>query len=283
MSSSCNGCSSADSCGGACPSQEPVPSEAQQHTNIKHVIVVMSGKGGVGKSSFTSLLAMALKNNGHTVGILDADVTGPSIPKLFGKHGNPPMGEHGIEPVRTEKGIGLMSMNFLLPNEDDPVVWRGPILGNVVKEFFEEVCWGDLDYLLIDLPPGTGDVPLTILQNIRVDGVVIVTTPQSLSNMVVRKGIKMLEIMDVRPLALAENMSYVQCPGCDEKVEIFGKSHVEETANTFNIPILGHFPLDPKLAELGDEGKIETYSGPVLVELEKNLDVILKQMEDNNN
>lgn len=282
MSSSCNSCGSADSCGGACPSQEVTLSEAQKHTHIKHVLVVMSGKGGVGKSSFTSLLALALRNQGNSVGILDADITGPSIPKLFGKKGNPPMGEHGAEPIRTEKGIALMSMNFLLPNEDDPVVWRGPILGNVVKEFFENVCWGELDYLIVDLPPGTGDVPLTLLQTIKVEGAVIVTTPQSLSNMVVRKGLKMLDVMDVRPLAVAENMSYISCPGCQEKVALFGKSHVDETAKAFNIPVLGRFALDPDLAKAGDEGRIEAYDGIVLKELEKNLDVILRQMEKEN-
>lgn len=278
MSQECSGCASQSSCGGACPSQEPQKTEAQLHTTIKNIIVVMSGKGGVGKSSFSSLLAITLQEKGHQVGLLDADITGPSIPKLFGVQTHPEMGPHGMEPVTSAGGIRLMSMNFLLPNEDDPVVWRGPVIAGVVTQFIEEVCWGELDYLIVDLPPGTGDVPLTILQTLPVSGVLIVTTPQALSNMVVRKGIKMLEIMDIPALGLVENMSYALCPHCDERVDVFGASKVEETAKLFGLPVLGRYPLDGTLAQYEDEGRIEAYEGPVRAELRLHLDEIIQQM-----
>lgn len=273
--SQCGGCASASTCGGSCPSQEQVLTEAQKHTNIKHVIVVMSGKGGVGKSSFSSILAIALRKRGFEVGLLDADITGPSIPKLFGVHGHPQPGEYGIEPLKSKSGISLMSMNFLLQNDDDPVVWRGAMITGVVQQFITEVCWGDLDYLVVDLPPGTGDVPLTILQTMKVEGALIVTTPQGLSNMVVRKGLKMLDMMNIPALAIAENMSYVRCDNCNHQIDIFGKSKVKETCEAFNLPLLGQFPIDPKLAELGDEGEIEAYDGEVLIKLMENMQILL--------
>lgn len=224
----------------------------------------MSGKGGVGKSSFSALLARSLQKAGKKVGLLDADITGPSLPKLFGAKGLMPVGDYGPEPLVTDSGLKMVSMNLLLPNEDDPVVWRGPILGNAVTEFYEQVYWGDLDVLVVDLPPGTGDVPLTVLQSMNVDGAVIVTTPQSLSNMVVRKGIKMLEIMKVPVWGLAENMAYLACPSCDEKIPVFGPSHTKETAQAHGLDFLGHFPIDPSLAQAEEEGGIEAYHGPVL-------------------
>lgn len=282
MSSDCGSCPSNASCSGhAAMEEKKGPTEAQKHTNIKHVVVVMSGKGGVGKSSFSSLLALSLKRAGYSVGLFDADLTGPSIPKLFGVQGGLEMGEHGVEPLRSAFGVSILSMNLLLPKEDDPVVWRGVLLSNVINEFMEEVCWGDLDYLVVDMPPGTGDVALTVLQTFNVDGAVIVTTPQSLSNMIVRKGVKMLEMMDIKPIAIAENMSYLSCPDCGKEIPIFGESNVEETAATHNIPILGRFPLDPELASLGDEGKIEAYSGPVRSIMEENLNKIVRSVEAN--
>lgn len=261
--------------GGACPSGEVTLTEAQKRSHIKKIIVVMSGKGGVGKSSFSSLIAVSLNKKGYKVGLMDADITGPSIPKLFGVKAKPEVGEFGAFPVESKTKIKLMSMNFMLPHEDDPVIWRGPVIASVIKQFTDEVVWGDLDYLIVDLPPGTGDVPLTILQGLDVTGAIIVTTPQSLSNMVVRKGIKMLEMMEVPVLGLAENMSYLLCPDCDSQIEIFGKSHLEETSKAFDLNLLGRFPLDPTLAKLGDEGKIEDYNGKVLEVLMENIEKVL--------
>lgn len=278
--SQCESCGSSGTCGGSCPSQEQKLTEAQENTHIKNIIVVMSGKGGVGKSSFSSILAIALKNRGFKVGLMDGDITGPSIPKLFGVEGQPQMGAHGIDPIESDFGISLMSMNFLLPHDDDPVVWRGPIVSGVLTQFFTDVCWGDLDYLVVDLPPGTGDVPLTIMQDMRVGGALIVTTPQSLSNMVVRKGIKMLEMMKIPALGIAENMSYVRCSGCNERINVFGESHVNETCEQFDIPLIGQFPIDPKLSEMGDAGKIEAYDGEVLTLMTEKLDQILQGLEN---
>ena len=276
--SQCGSCSSAGSCGGSCPSQEQELTEAQKHTNIKNIIVVMSGKGGVGKSSFSSVLAIALRKRGFEVGLMDADITGPSIPKLFGVNEQPKMGEYDIDPIKSKSGISLMSMNFLLPHDDDPVVWRGAMITGVVQQFITDVCWGDLDYLVVDLPPGTGDVPLTILQSMKVGGALIVTTPQGLSNMVVRKGLKMLDMMNVPALGIAENMSYVRCGSCGERINVFGESHVQETCDQFQVPLLGQFPLDSKLSEMGDDGNVENYDGEVLSLLTENLDMLLKSL-----
>ena len=219
---------------------------------------------------------MALKKRGFEVGLMDADITGPSIPKLFGVSHQPAMGEYGIEPIKSKSGISLMSMNFLLPHDDDPVVWRGALITGVVQQFITDVCWGDLDYLVVDLPPGTGDVPLTIMQSMKVGGVLMVTTPQGLSNMVVRKGLKMIDLMNVPALGIAENMSYVRCPNCDERINVFGESHVQETCDAFQVPLIGQFPLDPRLAEMGDAGEIEAYDGEVLSLMTENLDRLLK-------
>ena len=276
--SQCGSCSSAGTCGGSCPSQEQELTEAQKHTNIKNIIVVMSGKGGVGKSSFSSVLAIALRKRGFEVGLMDADITGPSIPKLFGVNEQPKMGEYGIDPIKSKSGISLMSMNFLLPHDDDPVIWRGAMITGVVQQFITDVCWGDLDYLVVDLPPGTGDVPLTILQSMKVGGALIVTTPHGLSNMVVRKGLKMLDMMNVPVLGIAENMSYVRCGSCGERINVFGESHVQETCDQFQVPLLGQFPLDSKLSEMGDAGNVEDYDGEVLSLLTENLDALLKSL-----
>ena len=232
--SSCSGCSTSGSCdssscsSGGCSScgSAPQKTQAQQLSNIKNVIVVMSGKGGVGKSSFASMIAITLNKKGYKVGILDGDITGPSIPKLFGLHGNPEMTEFGAYPLKSTNGISVMSMNLLLPNDEEPVVWRGPIISGVIKQFWEEVVWGELDYLVVDLPPGTGDAQLTILQNLPVNGVYMVTSPQDLANMIVRKGIKMVNMMDIPVLGIAENMSYLSCPDCGKKNSALrGKQH----------------------------------------------------------
>lgn len=227
--------------------------------NVKHVIAVMSGKGGVGKSTVTALLASALKQKGFKVGVLDADITGPSIPKLFGVKQLPQGTEHGLLPVKSKNGIEIMSINLLLPHEDEPVIWRGPIISGVIKQFWDEVIWGEIDYLLVDLPPGTGDAPLTVLQNLPLNGVVIVSSPQDLANMVVRKAINMVQKMDIPILGLVENMSFIQCPGCQEKIYPFGQGKTKEMAKEFNVPMLGVLPLEPSLSEKGDQGEIEDY------------------------
>ena len=275
--SSCSSCPSASSCDGTSCSAAPVKTQAQQLSNIKNIIVVMSGKGGVGKSSFSSLIAIALQKKGYKVGILDGDITGPSIPKLFGVKGLPEVSEYGAYPLKSKNGISIMSMNLMLQNEEEPVVWRGPVISGVIKQFWEEVVWGDLDYLVIDLPPGTGDAPLTILQSLPVNGVIVVTSPQDLSNMVVRKGIKMLEMMKIPVLAIAENMSYFECPDCGKKIDIFGESKVNETAQKYQVPLIGKFPLDPDVSRLGDLGQIEDYNGKVLDILMENLPDFLPQ------
>ncbi len=277
--SSCSGCASSGSCdssscsSGGCSScgSAPQKTQAQQLSNIKNVIVVMSGKGGVGKSSFSSLIAITLNKKGYKVGILDGDITGPSIPKLFGLHGNPEMSEFGAYPLKSANGIAVMSMNLLLPNDEEPVVWRGPIVSGVIKQFWEEVIWGDLDYLVIDLPPGTGDAQLTILQNLPVNGVYMVTSPQDLANMIVRKGIKMVNMMNIPVLGIAENMSYLSCPDCGKKIYLFGESSIAETCKNYKVPLIGKFPLDPQLAQLGDAGRIEEYDGEVLKIMMENL------------
>ncbi len=277
--SSCSGCSTSGSCdssscsSGGCSScgSAPQKTQAQQLSNIKNVIVVMSGKGGVGKSSFASMIAITLNKKGYKVGILDGDITGPSIPKLFGLHGNPEMTEFGAYPLKSANGISVMSMNLLLPNDEEPVVWRGPIISGVIKQFWEEVVWGELDYLVVDLPPGTGDAQLTILQNLPVNGVYMVTSPQDLANMIVRKGIKMVNMMDIPVLGIAENMSYLSCPDCGKKIQLFGESNIAQTCSNYKVPLIGKFPLDPQLTQLGDAGRIEEYDGEVLQIMMENL------------
>lgn len=256
-SSNCN-CTD-DKCSGetcACSEKD----QTNPLNNVKNVIAVMSGKGGVGKSTVTALLASSLQKKGFKVGVLDADITGPSIPMLFGTTTQPEGTELGMLPVKSATGIQIMSINLLLPHEDDPVIWRGPIISGVIKQFWEEVIWGDLDYLLVDLPPGTGDAPLTVLQSIPLKGVVIVTSPQDLANMVVRKAINMADKMDIPVLGLVENMSYIQCPGCKERIYPFGKGKTEKMAQKLNIPLLGILPLNPAISEKGDQGEIEQFN-----------------------
>ena len=243
-----------------CPSrQQPEDMHEAPHalSNIKKVIGVVSGKGGVGKSMVTSLLAVALKRRNLGVGILDADITGPSIPKIFGLRDKATGDENGIYPVRTKTGIDVMSINLLLENETDPVVWRGPIIGGTVKQFWTDVIWHDEDVLFIDMPPGTGDVALTVFQTIKLDGLIIVTSPQELVSMIVEKAVNMAKLMDIPVLGLVENFSYILCPDCGKQIPLFGESHVEEVAEHFGLPILGKLPLDPRLASACDKGMIE--------------------------
>ncbi|MFZ5969308.1 MAG: Mrp/NBP35 family ATP-binding protein [Bacillota bacterium] len=229
-------------------------------SHIGKVIAIMSGKGGVGKSSVTSLVATTLNNRGFKVGILDGDITGPSIPKIFGINGKRAAASNdGMIPVRTTNGISIISLNLLIDHEEDPVVWRGPLIGNMVKQFFTDVVWGELDYLLIDLPPGTGDVPLTIMQSLPLDGVIVVTSPQDLVKLIVKKSINMAKLMKVPILGIVENMSYFQCPDCSKTYHIFGESKIEDVVKETGIDLIAQIPIDPEFVSLCDEGKVELY------------------------
>ncbi len=230
-------------------------------SRIGKVIGVISGKGGVGKSIITSMLAVTMNRMGYHAAILDADITGPSIPKVFGLTEKASGNEFGLYPVKTKTGIDVMSINLLLPNDTDPVVWRGPIIGNTVKQFWTDVVWTDVDYLFIDLPPGTGDVPLTVFQSIAVDGIVIVTSPQELVSMIVSKAVKMAEIMNIPIIGLVENMSYFKCPDNGKDYKVFGESHIDEIAVKHNLKVLAKLPIDPQLSVACDRGQIEDFKG----------------------
>lgn len=250
-------------CGQNCASREPqsLLEKPNPLSHIKRVIGVLSGKGGVGKSMVTALLAINAQRQGLKVGILDADVTGPSIPMAFGLTQKAEGDENGIYPVLTKTGIRVMSLNLLLENESDPVAWRGPIIAGTVKQFWTDVIWGDLDVLYIDMPPGTGDVTLTVFQSIPVDGVVIVSTPQGLVRMIVEKAVKLAKMMNIPVVGLVENMAYVKCPGCEQKIPVFGQSTAKELAKAYDIPSTAELPIDPKLAGGCDKGVLELYNG----------------------
>lgn len=257
-------------CGSSCNSRtqpESLLEKPHEQSHIQKVIGVSSGKGGVGKSMVTALLAVLAQRHGLKVGILDADITGPSIPRAFGLTGQASGTEDGIFPVRTQTGIDVMSLNLLLENPSDPVVWRGPVITGAVKQFWTDVIWGDKDILFIDMPPGTGDVMLTVFQSIPVDAVVLVTTPQELVGMIVEKAIKMTGMMDIPTVGIVENMSFVQCPDCDAKIDLFGASHVDALAATYGIPHAARLPIDPKLSSGIDRGLIELFTGSWLDEL----------------
>ena len=248
------------------------------HLNrIQHVLAIMSGKGGVGKSLVTALLAAALRRRGLRVGILDADITGPSIPKILGISERPSATPIGIAPVKSKTGIRVMSINLLLPNEDDAVIWRGPLIGGAIKQFWGDVFWGDLDYLLIDLPPGTADAPLTVMQSLPLNGIILVTSPQELAGMVVRKAAQMALQLHVPMLGIVENMSYAVCPHCGERLEIFGPSHTAEAAALMGVPVLGQIPIEPRIATLSDQGEIESY---IPEGFEATVDELLKRVPE---
>lgn len=256
-----NGCSSAstcskESCEGCSSKKTSFLEEPNPNARIKHVIGVVSGKGGVGKSFVTSSLASMMAKAGYKVGILDADITGPSIPKMFGIHGPAVGDENGTYPIVAEDGTKIMSINLLLEDEEAPVVWRGPVIAGAVKQFWTDVQWEDVDYLFVDMPPGTGDVPLTVFQSLPVDGIVIVTSPQELVQMIVKKAYNMAEMMNIPVLGVVENYSYVKCPNCDEEIHIYGDSHIEEIAGDLNINLLGKMPMDQKFAKAADAGEI---------------------------
>lgn len=242
-------------------SKESFLAKANDLSHVKKMIAIVSGKGGVGKSSVTSMLAVAAQNKGFSSAILDADITGPSIPKAFGIHEKAFGTDMGIYPAMTSSGIEVMSINMLLENETDPVIWRGPVIAGTVKQFWTDVIWQDVDMMFIDMPPGTGDVPLTVFQSLPIDGIVVVTSPQDLVSMVVEKAVKMAEKMDIPVLGIVENMSYFVCPDCNKKHYIFGESHVDEIAKKYNINNVIKLPIKPEIAKMCDNGMIENYTG----------------------
>ncbi len=255
--SSCEGCPSA---------QQPQSflEELNVYSEIKHVIGVVSGKGGVGKSMVTASLANLLAARGYRVGIMDADITGPSIPRMYGLTGMAGADEEGMYPVLAENDVKIMSINLLMPDPEAPVIWRGPVLAGVVKQFWKDVIWGELDYLLVDLPPGTGDVPLTVFQSIPVDGIVIVTSPQELVELIVKKAYNMAATMNIPVLGLVENYSYLVCPDCGKEISVFGKSRIDEVSQKMNVPVLGRIPIEPEIAQRADEGAFAQVMSPHL-------------------
>lgn len=251
------GCSGdCSSCSSNCEKKDlHVP--CNEYSDVKKVIGVVSGKGGVGKSLVTSMLTTAMQVKGNACGILDADITGPSIPKAFGLKGPAMQNEMGLIPAKTKTGIEVMSINLLLDKEDQPVVWRGPVISGVIQQFWSEVFWGDVDYMFVDMPPGTGDVALTVFQSLPVDGIVIVTTPQDLVTMIVKKAVNMANMMNIPILGIVENMSYLECPDCGKKISVFGESKLDEVAKELNIPVLAKLPIKSKIASLVDKGAVE--------------------------
>ena len=261
MSESCDQiCSScSEECGERKEQKTDLYEKLHEKSNVKKVIGILSGKGGVGKSLVTSMLAITMNRMGYHSAILDADITGPSIPKAFGIKEKAKGNDYGIYPVKTKTGIDIMSINLLLNNDTDPVVWRGPIIASAVKQFWTDVIWEDVDFMFIDMPPGTGDVPLTVFQSIAVDGIIIVTSPQELVSMIVTKAVKMAEMMDIPIIGLVENMSYFKCPDNGKEYQIFGDSHIEEIADEHNLKVLAKLPIDPKISAACDKGIIEAY------------------------
>lgn len=264
-------CSSASSCSResceGCPSKQNPQSfleEMNAYSNIKHVIGVVSGKGGVGKSFVTASLASLMAKAGYKVGILDADITGPSIPKMFGVKGQVVGDERGMIPLASKDGIKVMSINLLMEDEEAPVVWRGPVIAGAVKQFWNETCWGELDYLFVDMPPGTGDVPLTVFQSLPVNGIVIVTSPQELVQMIVKKAYNMANMMHIPVLGVVENFSFLKCPDCGKEIKIFGESNIEDVAANLAMRLLGKLPLDPSYAEAADKGEFYSIDNPYL-------------------
>ena len=245
-------------------------------SHIKKIIGVVSGKGGVGKSLITSILAVMMNNKGYKTAILDADITGPSIPKAFGIEEHPKQDGDAFLPVKSKTGISVMSVNLLLDNPGDPVIWRGPVIAGAVKQFWTEVIWGDIDYMFIDMPPGTGDVALTVFQSIPIDGVIIVTSPQQLVSMIVEKAVNMAKAMDIPILGLVENMSYVKCPDCGKEIKIFGESHLDEVAKKFGVTVTDRLPMAPVIATACDQGMAEFLEGKYLPENIKAIEAMLK-------
>ena len=269
MSECTHNCST---CSSDCSSRD-MRAPANAKSSIKRVIAVVSGKGGVGKSTVTASLAIAMARRGHKVAVLDADITGPSMPTAFGIHERAVATDDGIQPAVTASGIKLMSLNLLTANETDPVIWRGPVIAGVVTQFWSDVEWGEVDYMFVDMPPGTGDVPLTVFQSLPVDGIVVVTSPQDLVSMIVTKAVHMAQMMSVPLLGLVENYSYFQCPDCGKQHAIFGESHLEQEAMKLGLPLLAKLPIDPNLAAAFDAGKLEELDTNYLEGVAAQLDV----------
>ena len=257
----CAGCAHADSCSSK---PQDLSAPANPFSHVKKVIAVVSGKGGVGKSMVTASLARMMREQGFSVGILDADITGPSIPKMYGLHESAKGSDEGMFPCEAKDGTRIMSVNLLLENESDPVIWRGPVIAGVVTQFWSDVMWGELDYLFVDMPPGTGDVPLTVFQSLPVNGVVIVTSPQDLVQMIVKKAYNMARQMNIPVLGIVENYSYLTCPDCGKKISVFGESHIDEIAAELDIPVLGKMPVDAELAEAVENEKFAEVSNEYL-------------------
>ncbi len=253
--------------------------DLNKKSSVKKVIGILSGKGGVGKSLVTSLLASKVNKDGFKTAILDADITGPSIPESFGvgeERATAVEGEDALNPVVTDSGIQLMSMNFLLQNETDPVIWRGPVIAGAVKQFWSDVIWKDVDFMFVDMPPGTGDVPLTVFQSLPLDGIIIVSSPQQLVRVIVEKAVNMANMMNIPILGIVENMSYVKCPDCGKEITVFGKSNIEEIAKSFNIPVLARIPMEEKTSRAVDEGDVESLDIIELAEASKTVESLLK-------
>ena len=265
-------------CGANCSSKnkESLLEPANRLSEVKHVIGIVSGKGGVGKSLVTSMLSVLSQRRGNKTAILDADVTGPSIPKIFNLKGEVTGCDDGMFPLQTKTGIEVMSVNLLLNDEKMPVVWRGPVIAGTVKQFWTDVVWGDVDFMYVDMPPGTGDVPLTVFQSLPLDGIIIVTSPQELVSMIVAKAVNMAKMMNIPVLGIVENMSYIKCPDCGKEISIFGESHTKEAADEFGLDLLARIPLDPKIASLCDKGMLELME---LDYLDGALDAIEKKLE----
>ncbi len=275
MSECTHDCSS---CGESCNERKSFLEEPNKGTKVKKIIGVVSGKGGVGKSLVSGISAVVSSRLGFKTALLDADITGPSIPKMFGVNNKKPTADdNGLYPVESSSGIKIMSLNLLTQNETDPVVWRGPVIAGTVKQFWTDVVWGDIDFMFVDMPPGTGDVPLTVFQSMPVDGIIIVTSPQELVGMIVEKAVKMAAMMNIPVLGLVENMSYAVCPDCGKKINIFGESKINETAEKFGVPVLTSIPIDPKLAAAADKGAIELFDGDFVKPIEACLENLIKK------
>ena len=274
MSENCN--HDCGNCSQNCGEKESLVESCNEFSDVKKVIGVVSGKGGVGKSLVTSIMAVMSQRAGYNTAILDADITGPSIPKVFGIKEKAEGNDMGIFPVKSKTDIGVMSINLLLEDDTDPVIWRGPVIGGTVKQFWTDVVWGNVDFMFIDMPPGTGDVPLTVFQSIPVDGIIVVASPQELVSMIVEKAVKMAKMMNIPILGLVENMSYVKCPDCGKELKIFGESHIDDIAQRNGLKVIGKLPMDPKLAAACDAGMIELFEGDWLNSMNGIFDEMMK-------
>lgn len=264
------------SCSQNCSERKSMIEKAHELSNVKKVIGIVSGKGGVGKSLVTALSAVISNRHGYKTAILDADITGPSVPKMFGLTERAQGNDLGLMPVSTKTGIKVMSLNLLIENDTDPVVWRGPVIAGAVKQFWTDVIWGDVDFMFVDMPPGTGDVPLTVFQSLPIDGIIVVSSPQELVGMIVEKALNMAKLMNIPVLGLVENMSYIKCPDCGKEISVFGESHIIDVAQKHSLPLLARIPIDPKLAKGCDNGVIELFSSDYVDQIVPILDAMIK-------